>query len=148
MHGSEFSRPIEILLVEDNPADVTLTRKAMERARVRNTLHVVESGDEAMDFLRQQDPHGFAPRPHLVLLDLNLPGKDGREVLAELKADPELRSIPVVVLTASEEEADVGRSYHNHANCYVSKPLDADKFLTVARCIEGFWLDIVLLPGR
>jgi two-component system, chemotaxis family, response regulator Rcp1 len=148
LHSPEFSRPIEILLVEDNPADVALTRKAMESARVRNTLHLAGSGDEAMAFLRQADGFTDAPRPHLVLLDLNLPGMDGREVLAELKADAALRQIPVVVLTASEEETDVARSYHNHANCYVTKPLDADKFLQVARCIEGFWLDIVLLPGR
>lgn len=137
---------IEILLVEDNPGDVRLTREALKEAKMRNNLHVVEDGVAALEFLRREDGYGDAPRPDLILLDLNLPRKDGREVLEEIKADPELRRIPVVVLTTSEAEEDVLRSYNLHANCYVTKPVDLDRFIAIVRSIEDFWLTIVKLP--
>jgi CheY-like chemotaxis protein len=137
---------IDILLVEDSPADVDLTREALEDAKVRNTLHVVEDGVEALAFLRRDGQYAGAPRPDLILLDLNLPKKDGREVLAEIKADPTLRRIPVVILTTSEAEQDILRSYDLHANCYVTKPVDLEQFITVIRSIENFWLVIVKLP--
>ncbi|MBX5493058.1 MAG: response regulator [Chloroflexi bacterium] len=140
--------PIEILLVEDSPADVDLTREALEDAKVSNNLHVVADGVEALAFLRREGPYVEAPRPDLILLDLNLPKKDGREVLAEIKADPALRRIPVVVLTTSEAEQDIVRSYDLHANCYITKPVDLDAFIEVVRSIEGFWLAIVRLPAE
>ncbi len=140
--------PIEILLVEDSPADVDLTREALEDAKVSNNLHVVADGVEALAFLRREGPYAEAPRPDLILLDLNLPKKDGREVLAEIKADPALRRIPVVVLTTSEAEQDIVRSYDLHANCYITKPVDLDAFIEVVRSIEGFWLAIVRLPAE
>lgn len=139
---------VEILLVEDSPSDVDLTREALEDAKIRNNLHVVADGVEAMAFLRRQGKYENAPRPDLVLLDLNLPKKDGREVLAELKSDPSLERIPVVILTTSEAEEDVLRSYELHANCYVTKPVDLDQFVKVVRSIENFWLEIVKLPAR
>jgi chemotaxis family two-component system response regulator Rcp1 len=138
--------PIEILLVEDSPGDADLAREALEGTKVRNTLHVVGDGEEAMRFLRREGPYAGAPRPGLVLLDLNLPKKDGREVLAEIKADADLKRIPVVILTTSKEEEDVLRSYNLHANCYITKPIDLDQFLKVVRSIEEFWLTIVKLP--
>ncbi|HMM42976.1 MAG TPA: response regulator [Thermomicrobiales bacterium] len=138
--------PIDILLVEDSPADVDLTREALEDAKVRNTLHVVNDGVAAMEFLRQEGDYADAPRPDLILLDLNLPKKDGREVLADVKADPALRRIPVVVLTTSEAEQDILRSYDLHANCYVTKPVDLEQFISVIKSIEKFWLVIVKLP--
>ncbi|HLI26557.1 MAG TPA: response regulator [Chloroflexota bacterium] len=138
--------PIEILLVEDSPADVDLTREALEDAKVRNHLSVVADGVEALAFLRREGRYADAPRPDLILLDLNLPKKDGREVLAEIKADPALRRIPVVVLTTSEAEQDILRSYDLHANCYITKPVDLEAFIEVVRSIEGFWLAIVRLP--
>ena len=138
--------PIDILLVEDSPADVDLTREALEDAKVRNTLHVVNDGVAAMEFLRQEGDYANAPRPDLILLDLNLPKKDGREVLADVKADPALRRIPVVVLTTSEAEQDILRSYDLHANCYVTKPVDLEQFISVIKSIEKFWLVIVKLP--
>ncbi|HEX9970101.1 MAG TPA: response regulator [Acidimicrobiales bacterium] len=138
--------PIQILLVEDSPGDVALTTEALRDARIANNLHVVTDGESAMAFLRGEGEFEDAPRPDLVLLDLNLPRKDGREVLAEVKWDDELRRIPVVVLTTSTAEADVLRSYDLHANCYISKPVDFPQFLDVVRSIEGFWLSIVRLP--
>jgi two-component system, chemotaxis family, response regulator Rcp1 len=140
-------RPIEILLVEDSPADVDLTREALEDAKVRNNLSVVNDGDQALQFLRREGPYADATRPDLILLDLNLPRRDGREVLAEIKADDELRRIPVVVLTTSEAEQDILKSYDLHANCYVTKPVDLERFITVVRSIEDFWLAIVKLPA-
>ena len=139
---------VEILLVEDNPGDVRLTREAWKEARIRNRLHVAEDGVEALAFLRRQGRHAGAVRPHLVLLDLNLPRKDGREVLAEIKEDPDLRHIPVVILTTSKAEQDVLKTYDLHANCYITKPLDMDQFIRVVRSIEDFWLTIVTLPPR
>lgn len=139
---------IEILLVEDNPADVDLTQETLAYAKIRNRLHVVNDGEDALAFLRRQGRYSEAIRPDLILLDLNLPRKDGREVLAELKADPELRSIPVVVLTSSDAEKDVVRSYHLGANCYVTKPVDLDQFANVVRTIEDFWFIVVKLPYK
>jgi two-component system, chemotaxis family, response regulator Rcp1 len=138
--------PIEILLVEDNPGDVELTRSALQRAKVRNALHVVEDGEEAMAFLRREGEYANSPRPDVILLDLNLPRMDGREVLAEVKSDPELMDIPVVVLTTSSAEQDIVRSYKLHANCYITKPVDLDQFIEVVRSIQDFWLTVVKLP--
>ncbi len=138
--------PIEILLVEDNPADVRLTREALKEEKFLNNLSVVEDGVEAMAFLRRQGKYADAPRPDLILLDLNLPRKDGREVLEEVKADPDLKIIPVVVLTISKADEDVVRSYRLHANCYITKPVDLGQFLKVAKSIQEFWLTIVKLP--
>ena len=145
---SPMMEPIEILLVEDSPADVDLTREALEDAKVRNNLNVVNDGVEALAFLRREGGYAEAPRPDLILLDLNLPKKDGREVLAEIKADPILRRIPVVILTTSAAEQDILKSYDLHANCYISKPVDLDAFVEVVRSIEGFWLAIVRLPAE
>jgi two-component system, chemotaxis family, response regulator Rcp1 len=147
MSDLSAARPIEILLIEDSPADVRLTREALRDAKVRNNLHVVGDGDEAMEFLEQRDRHAAAIRPDLILLDLNLPRKSGREVLEEVKRHPELRRIPVVVLTTSQAEEDIMRSYDLHANCYIQKPVDLDRFITVVRSIEDFWLTIVKLPA-
>jgi two-component system, chemotaxis family, response regulator Rcp1 len=141
------ARPIEILLVEDSAADVRLTIEALRDAKVRNNLHVASDGVEALAFLRQEGKHASAVRPDLVLLDLNLPKKGGREVLEEIKNDPTLRRIPVVIITTSEAEEDIVRSYDLHANCYISKPVDLDQFITVVRSIEDFWLTIVKLPA-
>ncbi len=138
--------PINILLVEDSPADVDLTREALDDAKVRNTLHVVSDGVAALEFLQRQGQYADVPRPDLILLDLNLPKKDGREVLAEIKDDPTLRRIPVVVLTTSEAEQDIIRSYDLHANCYITKPVDLEQFIAVIKSIETFWLVIVKLP--
>lgn len=137
---------IEILLVEDNAGDVQLTREAFEEAKVRNRLHVVSDGVEALQFLRQEGAFAAQPRPDLVLLDLNLPRKSGLEVLTEIKQDPELRQIPVVVLTTSQAEADIAQSYNRYANAYITKPVDLDKFLEVVRSLEHFWLAVVRLP--
>ncbi len=142
------ARPLVILLVEDNPADVRLTREAFREGKIQNTLHVVQDGVEALAFLRRQGPHTEAPRPDLILLDLNLPRKDGREVLAEIKDDPLLRRIPVVILTTSRSEADVLRTYDLHANCYVTKPVDLEQFFEVIRSVETFWLVAVTLPSQ
>ena len=141
-------RPIEILLVEDNPGDVRLTREALSEGHVRNNLTVAKDGVEALAMLRREPRHGEAPRPDLVLLDLNLPRMDGRQVLAEMKSDPDLRRIPVVVLTTSKAEEDVLRSYDLHANSYITKPVDFDQFIKVVQSIEEFWLTIVTLPGK
>ena len=146
MSSHPFSRPVEILLVEDNPGDVRLTREALTEAKVRNRLHVAEDGVEAMDFLRRRGPFANAVRPDLILLDLNLPKKDGREVLEEVKGDAALRQIPVVILTSSQAEEDIARAYSLRANCYVSKPVDLDQFIAVVKSIENFWFTIVKLP--
>lgn len=147
MTSTESSpRSIEILLVEDNPGDARLTIEAMREAKLRNRLHVVEDGVEAMQFLRREGRFGDAPRPDLILLDLNLPKKDGREVLAEIKSDPALKRIPVVVLTTSHAEEDVLRAYDLHANCYVTKPVDLDQFMKIVKQIDEFWLKLVILP--
>jgi two-component system, chemotaxis family, response regulator Rcp1 len=139
-------RPVEILLVEDSPGDVRLTREALREGKVRNNLSVVTDGVEALAFLRREGRYADAPRPDVILLDLNLPRKDGREVLAEVKADERLRRIPVVILTTSRDEQDVLESYDLHANCYITKPVDLDQFIAVVRSIETFWLTVVTLP--
>jgi two-component system, chemotaxis family, response regulator Rcp1 len=138
--------PIELLLVEDSEPDVRLTMEALKEAKVKNRLWVVEDGVEAMAFLRQQDGHADAPRPDLILLDLNLPRMDGREVLRQIKSDDLLRRIPVVILTTSRSEEDVLRAYDLHANCYITKPVDFTRFMEVVRSIEDFWLTVVKLP--
>jgi CheY-like chemotaxis protein len=139
---------VDVLLVEDDPGDVLLIREAFEYNKVHNTLHVASDGVEALDFLRRRNGHEDAPRPDLVLLDLNLPRKDGREVLEEIKADRDLRTIPVVVLTTSEAEEDILRSYDLHANAYVTKPVDFDRFIEVVRLIDDFFVTVVKLPNR
>ncbi len=137
---------VEILMAEDNPGDVRLMLEALRQYKVRNQLHVVEDGEAALAFLRREAPYAQAPRPDLVLLDLNMPRKGGLEVLASIKADPSLRRIPVVILTSSGAERDVVSSYDQHANCYIIKPLDLEQFIQVVERIEGFWLEIVKLP--
>ncbi|GGV16573.1 response regulator [Actinomadura sp. LOL_016] len=139
-------RPIDVLLVEDDPGDVLLTTEAFEHNKVQNGLHVVEDGEKAMAFLRQEGEYAGKPRPDLVLLDLNLPRKDGREVLQEIKDDENLRSIPVVVLTTSEADEDILRSYRLHANAYVTKPVDFERFVSVVRRIDDFFVSVVKLP--
>ncbi len=139
-------RPVEILLVEDSPSDAQLTTEALKEAKVHNHLSHVEDGVEALEFLRRQGKWTKAPRPDLIMLDLNLPRKDGRQVLAEIKDDENLKTIPVVVLTTSRAEQDVLRSYQLHANCYITKPVDFEQFLQVVRSIESFWLMLVTLP--
>lgn len=141
-----LARPAEILLVEDSPGDVRLMQEALREGKVANRVHVVRDGVEAMAFLRRQGDHADVPRPDLILLDLNLPKKDGREVLAELKADQDLRRIPVVVLTTSRAEEDVLRAYDLHANCYMTKPVDLRQFLDLVKNIEQYWLVMVCLP--
>jgi chemotaxis family two-component system response regulator Rcp1 len=148
MPKQEFVRPIEILLVEDNPADVRLTQEALRENKVHNHLHVVQDGVAALAFLRRAGAYTQVPRPDLILLDLNLPRKDGRELLAEIKADPDLKRIPVVILTTSRAEQDILRTYDLHANCYVTKPVELDQFIEVVKSIEGFWLTIVKLPPQ
>ena len=139
---------MQVLLVEDNPGDVRLTQEALKDAKVHLELNVVPDGVAAMEFLKREGKYAGSPRPDLVLLDLNLPRKDGREVLAEIKSDPALQTIPVVVLTTSASEADILRTYMLHANCYISKPVDMEGFLTVVRSIDDFWLSVVKLPPK
>ena len=139
-------KPIEILLVEDSPTDVLLTRRALEGSKLINRLHVVEDGVKAIAFLRREPPYADTPRPQLILLDLNMPRMDGREVLAEIKADEDLRMIPVVVLTTSNAEIDVLRSYKLHANCYITKPVDFASFVNAITSLEHFWFAVVTLP--
>jgi chemotaxis family two-component system response regulator Rcp1 len=139
-------KPIEILLVEDNPADIRLTLETFKETKIRNNLSVVMDGEAALSFLRREGAYADAPRPDLILLDLNLPKKDGREVLKEIKDDPDLKRIPVVILTVSRAEEDVLRGYNLHANCYISKPVDLEQFVIVVKSIENFWLSIVTLP--
>ncbi|MEO5956282.1 MAG: response regulator [Nitrospiraceae bacterium] len=146
MHTFKTVRPVEILLVEDNPGDVRLTIEALKEAKVINKLTVVKDGMEALSLLRRQGPYAHAARPDLILLDLNLPKKDGREVLAEIKTDDNLKRIPVVILTTSQDEQDVLKSYNLYANCYITKPVDLEQFITVVKSIEDFWLGIVVLP--
>jgi chemotaxis family two-component system response regulator Rcp1 len=146
MYNPADSKLIEILLVEDNPGDVRLAVEALRDAKVANRLHVVEDGVEAMSFLRREARYADVPRPDLILLDLNLPRKDGREVLAEIKQDADLKRIPVVILTSSAAEQDVMQAYNLHANCYITKPVDLDQFLKVVKSIEDFWLMVVKLP--
>jgi CheY-like chemotaxis protein len=138
--------PVEILLVEDNPGDERLTREALREGKVYHNLHWVKDGVQAMEFLRRQGRYASVPRPDIVLLDLNLPKKDGREVLEEIKTDEDLKRIPVVVLTTSKAEEDVLRTYNLHANCYVTKPVDLEKFIVVVKSIDVFWLTVVTLP--
>ena len=144
--SSQMGKPVEIMLVEDNPGDVRLTQEALKEGKMLNNLHVVGDGVEALAFLRREGKYANAPRPDVILLDLNLPKKDGREVLAEVKADEDLRRIPVVVLTVSKAEEDILKTYDLHANCYITKPLDLDQFIKVVKAIEDFWLTIVKLP--
>lgn len=140
------SGPIEILLVEDNPGDIRLTEEALHEAKIANHLHVATDGVKALRFLRREEEHAEAPRPDLILLDLNLPKMTGREVLESVKEDPDLRRIPVVVLTTSEAEEDIVRSYDLHANAYIKKPVDFASFVEVVRVIEDFWFSVVRLP--
>jgi chemotaxis family two-component system response regulator Rcp1 len=144
--NSDQGRPIEILLVEDSPSDTDLTVEALKDFKVRNHVSVVEDGVQAMQFLRRQGQYAQAPRPDLIMLDLNLPRKDGREVLADIKADGDLKTIPIVVLTTSRAEQDILRAYQLNANCYINKPVDFNQFLDVVRSIESFWLFVVTLP--
>jgi len=146
MNAETRATSIEILLVEDNPGDVRLTREALKDGKVRNNLHVVEDGEAAIAFVKQTGPYTNAPRPDLILLDLNLPRKDGREVLVILKADEKLKRIPVVILTSSKAEEDILKAYNLNANCYITKPVDFEQFIKVVRAIEEFWLTIVRLP--
>ncbi|RJQ49068.1 MAG: response regulator [Nitrospiraceae bacterium] len=140
--------PIEVLLVEDNPADVRLMQEALKDSKVYNNLHVINDGENAMSFLRRKGKYAGVPEPHLILLDLNLPGKDGREVLDEIKNDPALKHLPVVIVTTSAAEEDILKSYCNHANCYVTKPVNLDQFIKVVQAIEDFWFTIVKLPRK
>ena len=141
------SKTVEILLIEDNPGDARLAREALRDAKVRNHLSWVPDGVEGMAYLRQEGKYSQSPRPDLILLDLNLPRKDGREVLSEIKADEKLRRIPVVILTTSQAEEDILRAYHLNANCYITKPVDLEQFMKVVKTIEDFWLTIVKLPA-
>jgi CheY-like chemotaxis protein len=146
MDDCNNGRPIEILLVEDNPGDVRLTQEAFRQNKIRNKLNVVNDGEQALAYLRRQGPYAGVARPGLILLDLNLPRVDGREVLAQIKSDPELRHIPVVILTTSQAEEDIVKSYALHANCYISKPVDLERFMQVVKEVEHFWLSVVNLP--
>jgi chemotaxis family two-component system response regulator Rcp1 len=147
-HHLPTSNPIEILLVEDNAGDIRLTQEAFKENKINNNLSVARDGVEALAFLRRQGNYAQAAKPDLILLDLNLPRMDGREVLSELKSDPELKRIPVVILTTSNSEQDVIQSYNLHANCFITKPVDLDQFISVIQSIEGFWLSIVKLPPK
>ncbi|MGA8832666.1 MAG: response regulator [Desulfomonilaceae bacterium] len=146
MNTRSILKPIDILLVEDNSGDVRLTIEGLKEGKILNNLSVVSNGVEAMAFLRQEGEYANVPRPELILLDLNLPRKDGREVLAEIKNDDNLKRIPVVILTSSQAEQDIVRSYNLHANCYITKPVELDQFLGVIKNIEQFWLSVVKLP--
>ena len=148
MGDTTVLRPAEILLVEDNPGDARLTQEALREGKLRNNLYHVRDGVEAMAFLKREEPFAEAPMPDLIFLDLNLPRKDGREVLSEIRQDRRLELIPVVVLTTSEAEQDIVKSYRLHANCYVTKPVDLEKFLAIIHTIENFWLTVVALPHR
>jgi CheY-like chemotaxis protein len=143
-----LAKPVEILLVEDNEGDVGLIEEVFEEAKIRNSLHVAKDGVEAMIFLHGEEEFSGSPRPYLILLDLNLPKKDGREVLKEIKEDSDLKSIPVVILTTSGADKDINKSYDLHANAYVTKPLDFDQFIKVVKSIGNFWLEIVKLPSK
>jgi CheY-like chemotaxis protein len=147
METTASVRPIDILLVEDNPGDVDLARYALGMGKMHNAMHVVPDGIAAMDFLRKKGTYAQSPRPDLIILDLNLPKKDGRQVLAEIKGDESLKRIPVVILTTSRAEEDILKTYNLHANCYITKPIDLKQFLHVVQSIERFWLSIVVLPN-
>lgn len=142
------SRPIRVLLIEDNPGDIRLTQEAFRENKMLNHLSVVKDGVEAIVFLRQEAQYANAPQPDLILLDLNLPKKDGREVLAEIKTDPNLKLIPVVILTTSDADEDILKSYELHANCYIKKPVDLEQFINVVKSIEDFWVAVVKLPPK
>jgi CheY-like chemotaxis protein len=146
MSNSESLQTINILLVEDNPGDIRLTKEVLKEGKIRNSLSVITDGEEALLFLKRQEKYKDIQLPDIILLDLNLPKKDGREVLAEIKDDPELLRIPVIVLTTSSAEKDILSMYGHHANCYITKPVDFDQFINVIRSIEDFWLSIVKLP--
>lgn len=146
MQNPRFAKPINVLLVEDNPADIRLTKEALKEGKIKNSLSVCMDGEDALLFLRKEGKHNAAPDIDIVLLDLNLPKKDGREVLAEIKADSKLKHIPVIILTTSAAEQDILNTYSNHANCYIMKPVDFNQFIEVVRGIEEFWLTIVKLP--
>lgn len=146
MSDGPIGKPVEILLVEDNPGDVRLTIEALKEGKIRNNLHVADDGVEALAFLRREGRYANAVPPDLILLDLNLPRKDGREVLEEIKADEVLRRIPVVILTTSQAEEDILRTYDLHANCYITKPVDLEQFIKVVRAVQDFWLTVVKLP--
>ena len=146
METKPIPKHVDILLVEDSPADILLTREAFEQSRILNTIHVAEDGIQAMDFLHRSGSFASVPRPDLILLDLNLPRKNGREVLAEIKSDPDLKLIPVVVLTTSSAEEDILKAYNLHANCYVVKPIGFDNFMEAMQSIRHFWFSIVTLP--
>jgi chemotaxis family two-component system response regulator Rcp1 len=148
MNNEEISKNVEILLVEDNPADIRLAQEAFKDAKVHNILYTVGDGEEAMAFLRREGKYADAARPDLILLDLNLPKKDGWEVLAEIKTDEHLKLIPVVILTVSKDEEDILKTYNLHANCYITKPIDFEQFMRVVKSIEEFWLTIVKLPPK
>lgn len=147
-HSVNIDKPVEILLAEDNPGDVMLTRKALEQGKLANNLHVTTDGVDALEFLRQDGGYEDAPRPDLILLDLNMPRKDGQEVLEELRADDDLRRIPVVVLTSSESEEDIVRSYELNANAYLTKPVDFDGFVEIVNRLENFWFQVVKFPEK
>lgn len=147
MSNKELIHAINILLVEDNPGDIRLTKEVLKDGKIRNNLSVVMDGEEALFFLKKQGKHKSAVTPDIILLDLNLPKKDGREVLSEIKSDPQLMCIPVIVLTTSEAEQDILNMYAHHANCYITKPVDFNQFINVVRSIENFWLSIVKLPN-
>lgn len=148
MEINNVGRPADFLLVEDNPGDVRLTQEALKSHKVQNNLHVVTDGEEALAYLRKQGKYKDVPRPDIILLDLNLPKKDGREVLAEIKSDQSLKSIPVVIITSSEAEQDIIKSYNLNANCYVTKPVNLDQFIKVVQSVNDFWLTIVKLPAK
>ncbi|MHC9544471.1 MAG: response regulator [Vulcanimicrobiota bacterium] len=148
MNSEPAEKPIIILLVEDNPADVRLTQEALKEGQVLNTLHTVKDGIEAMSFLRREGSYKDMPCPDMIFLDLNLPRKDGREVLKEIKSDETLRRIPVVVLTTSKAEDDIIQTYSDHANCFITKPVDLDQFIEVIKSIKEFWVNIVTLPPQ
>jgi len=148
MKGKIIGKPIEILLVEDNPGDVRLTKEALKESKIINNLHVVMDGEEAMKYLLKQGEYKENPKPDIILLDLNLPKKNGREVLAEIKEKKELRYIPVVILTSSEADEDIVKTYELHANCYITKPVDLDQFSKVVKAIGDFWFSIVKLPNE
>ena len=145
--NAQTGSPVEIMIIEDNEGDVRLAREALRESKIRNTIHHVPDGVEAMEFLHRQGKYVRAPRPDLILLDLNLPRMDGREVLSAIKNDADLRHIPVVILTVSNDEIDIFKSYNLHANCYITKPIDLDQFIHVVKSIEDFWLTVVKLPG-
>jgi CheY-like chemotaxis protein len=148
MNATSPERPVVILMVEDNPTDVLIAREGFSGAKMLNTLHMADDGIEAIEFLNKRGKYAGAPRPDLIVLDLNMPRKNGQEVLAEIKVDDNLKNIPVVILTTSKSEDDISKAYALHANCYISKPVDFDEFTDVVQTIQDFWLSVVTLPGE